>query len=61
MVLHHHDIQDLLQVCLRTQLNPSLTLVQEDEEETILVLAKSGLAERVEIDENGGKSLTVLV
>jgi hypothetical protein len=29
------DIQDLLRVCLRTHPNPSLTLVQEDEEETI--------------------------
>ena len=60
VLLHHHDIQGLLQVCLRTHLNPSLTLVQEDEEETMRVLAESGVAERVEVDENGGKSLMVL-
>jgi hypothetical protein len=60
VLLHHSDIQDLLRVCLRTHLNPSLTLVQDDDEETIRVLAESGVAERVEIDENGGKSLPVL-
>ena len=60
VLLHHHDVQDLLQVCLRAHLDFSLTLVQEEEEQTIRVLAESGVAERVEIDENGGESLTVL-
>lgn len=59
MLLHHRDLHGLLQVCSRIHdQNPSLTLVQEDEEETMRVLAESGVAERVNIDENGGKSLT---
>ena len=61
MLLHHRDIQDLLQVRSRIHSNSWLTLVQEDEEETIQVLAEAGVAGRVEIDENGGMSLTVLV
>ena len=36
-------------------------MIQEDEGETIRVLAESGIAERVEIDENGGRSLTIPV
>ena len=39
---------------------PLLTLVQEDEQEIVRVLAESGTAECVKIDENRGKSLTVL-
>ena len=58
ILLHHRDIQCLLQVHLRTRPNSSLTLAQENEESTIQVLAKSGVAEQVEIDENGGKPLT---
>ena len=60
VLLHHHDIQDLLRVCLYTHLNHSLTLVQENEDETIRVLTESGVVERVEIDENGGRSLLVI-
>jgi hypothetical protein len=60
VLLHHRDIQNLLQVCSRIHPNSSLTLVQEGEEETIQVLTKSGVAERVEIDKNGGKSLMAL-
>ena len=60
VLLHHRDVQDLLQVCLHTHPNFSLTLVQENEEETMRVLTESGVAERVEIDENGGKLLTIL-
>ena len=46
---------------MRTHPSTSLTLVQEDEEETMRVLAESGVAEWVEIDEDGGKLSTVLV
>jgi hypothetical protein len=46
---------------VRTHPSASLTLVQEDEEETMRVLAESGVAEWVEIDEDGGKLFTVLV
>ena len=41
-------------------LDSSLILVQE-EEGTVRVLANSGVIEQVEIDENGGKSLNILV
>ena len=35
--------------------NPLLTLVQGDEEELTRLLAESGVAERIEVDENGGR------
>jgi hypothetical protein len=57
VLLHHDDIQDFLQVlflCIRS--DPLLTLVQGDEEELTRLLAESGVAERVEVDENGGRS-----
>ena len=42
-------------VCLCSRFDPSLTAVQGNEEELTRVLAESGVAERVEIDENGGE------
>ena len=57
VLLHHHDIQNFLQVlCLCIRCDPLLTLVQGDEEELTRLLAESGVAERVEVDENGGRS-----
>jgi len=56
MLLHHHDIQDLLQVRLRIRPNSSLTTVQWDEGELAWLLAESRVVERVEIDENGGEA-----
>ena len=57
MLLHHDDIQDFLQVlCLCICPDPLLTLVQGDEEELTRLLAESGVVERVEVDENGGRS-----
>jgi len=41
---------------LHISFNPLLTLVQGDEEELIRLLAESGVAERVQVDENGGRS-----
>ena len=38
-----------------------LTRTQGSEEETIRVLEESGVAEYVDIDENGGRSLVLLV
>ena len=40
--------------------DPPLTPLQEDEEDTRRALAESGVAEQVEIDENGGKLLALL-
>lgn len=54
MLLHHRDIQDILQVRHYVYHDSSLTLVQRDEE-PIRLLDESGVARRVEIDENGGK------
>jgi len=51
VLLHHHDIQDFLQVCLCIHSDSSLIPVQGDEEELMRLLAG-----RVEVDENGGKS-----
>ena len=56
LLLHHRDIQDLLRVWFCIHPDPSLTLVQGDEEESIRLLDESGIAQRVKIDENGGKS-----
>ena len=56
ILLHHDDIQDLLQVCVCIHPNPSLTPVQGDEEGSARLLEESGVAQRVEIDEDGGKS-----
>ena len=56
MLLHHHDIQDLLQVCQCIHPKSSLTEVQGDKGELPQLLAKSAVAERVEIDENGGEA-----
>jgi len=56
VLLHHDDIQDFPQVlCLRICPDPLLTLVQADEEELTRLLAESGVVERVEVDENGGR------
>ena len=55
VLLHHHDIQNLLQVRACVYCDPLLTLVQGDEEPMGL-LDESGVARRIEIDENGGKS-----
>ena len=57
VLLHHDDIQDFLQVlCSHICPDPLLTLVQGDEEELIWLLAESGVIERVQVDENGGRS-----
>ena len=56
MLLHHCDIQDLVEVCLCILSSYSLTAFQGDEEELTRLLAESGVAERVEIDENGGEA-----
>jgi len=57
MILHHDDIQDFLQVlCLRIFPDLLLTIVQGDEEELTRLLVESGVVERVQVDENGGKS-----
>ena len=57
MLLHHDDIQEFLQVlCLCIRSDPSLTLAQGDEKELTRLLAESGVAERIEVDENGGRS-----
>ena len=56
MLLHHHDIQTFLQVGLCIRPNSPLTPVQEDEGQLTRTLTESGAAERVEIDENGGRS-----
>jgi len=58
MLLHHCDIdfQGLLQVCLRVCPDTSLTEVQGDGEELTRLLAESGIAKRIEIDENGGEA-----
>ena len=56
ILLHHRDIQGLLQVCLLFVCSSQpLTPVQVDEEETIRLLEESRVVERVEIDEHGGK------
>jgi len=57
VLLHHDDIQDFLQVlCLRICSDLLLTLVQGDEEELTRLLAESRVVERVQVDENGGRS-----
>jgi len=57
MLLHHCDIDSQgLQVCLRVCPDTSLTEVQGDGEELTRLLAESGIADRVEIDENGGEA-----
>ena len=62
MLLHHDDIHDLLQVlrsCVRP--DPLLTLVQGDKEEFARLLDESGVAERIEVDEDGGRSRPCVV
>jgi len=62
VLLHHDDIQEFLQVlCLCIRSDPSLTLVQGDKEELTRLLAESGVAERIEVDENGGWSRSCIV
>lgn len=61
MLLHHHDIQDLLQVRLCARPNFSLTLVQGGEDELIRLLSESRVTVSVEIDENGGKSRSRII
>ena len=56
ILLHHRDIQNLLRVRFCIHLGSSLILVQGDEEVSVQLLDKSGVAQRVEIDENGGES-----
>ena len=55
MLLHHRNIQDFLHVCSCIHPDFFLTLVQGDEEELTRLLAESRAAERIEVDENGGK------
>lgn len=56
VLLCHHDIQDYPQVLYsHICLDPLLTLAQGDEEELTRLLAESRIAERVEVDENGGR------
>ena len=56
VLLRHDDIQDFPQVlCLYICLDPLLTLAQGDEGKLTRLLAESGVAERVEVDENGGR------
>ena len=56
MLLHHHDIEDLLQVRLCSRPDSSLTLVQGGEEKLRRLLSESRVAVNIEVDENGGKS-----
>lgn len=42
-------------VCIQIRSDSSLILVQGDEEELARLLAESGTAERIDVDENGGK------
>ena len=55
VLLHHRDIQDLLQVCLCIPPDSPFTTVQGGEGGLSQRLAESGVTERVEIDENGGE------
>jgi hypothetical protein len=45
-------------LCIRS--DPLFTLVQGDEKKLTRLLAKSGVAERIEVDENGGRPLSCI-